>query len=439
MMSIESVMQRVLGGFTGRSKPGAEALAGLCRTLLSQRGEASGVALARDVAALWQGLTPAARAAFFELLDRDFAPDAQAVLAAASAYREAPDAERLRALQRAAEPPRQELFRRINMAPNGTATLVALRAELLERMRERPQLAAVDADLMHLFSSWFNRGFLSLVRIDWRTPAVMLEKLIAYEAVHEIKGWSDLRRRLAADRRCFAFVHPALPDEPLIFLEVALCRGMADTIAPLVDPSAPVADPAAADTAIFYSINNCHAGLKGVSFGNFLIKQVAAELAAEFPRLRTFATLSPIPGFRKWLEAEGPAELAREIEKDGWHTGSARRERLKGALSAACAVYLTRARRDGYPADPVARFHLGNGASLERLNWLADVSPKGLRQSAGMMANYLYRLAAVERNHELYANHRRVVASRAVEQLAASATASAARAPVNRSERTPAA
>ena len=262
-------------------------------------------------------------------------------------------------------------------------------------------------------SSWFNRGFLTLQRIDWRTSALVLEKLARYEAVHAFSGWRDLHRRLQADRRCFAFFHPALPDEPLIFIEVALTRGISDKVQPLLDQSSPVGDPLEADTAIFYSITNCQEGLRGIHFGNLLIKQVVQQLGQEFPRLRNFATLSPVPGFRAWLstiskealEAEGGRAITdtlRRIEEKDWHKNAQVAHRVQNTLVPLCAYYLIHARHDGDALDPVARFHLGNGASLERINWLADTSRRGLQQSAGLMVNYLYRLEDVEENHEIY-------------------------------------
>jgi malonyl-CoA decarboxylase len=297
-------------------------------------------------------------------------------------------------------------------------------------MGERPQLEPVEHDLAHLLRSWFNRGFITLQRIDWHTPAHILEKLIQYEAVHEINGWDDLRRRLAADRRCFAFFHPALPDEPLIFVEVALVRGLASTVQPLLDPASVMGDAERADTAIFYSISDCQPGLRGISFGNFLIKQVAAELQGELGKVKTFATLSPVPGMRAWLDRSladvtllpGGMKLAAWLEKT--RSAAARRagsvpEELRELLTSLCAHYLTRVQRsDGRPDDPVARFHLRNGARLERVNWSADTSARGLAGYAGIMVNYLYELDEVERNHEAYVNEGRISASRRVEALA---------------------
>ncbi|MBI2317499.1 MAG: malonyl-CoA decarboxylase [Betaproteobacteria bacterium] len=325
-------------------------------------------------------------------------------------------------LQNAVEPPRRELFRRLNMAPGGTAALVDMRRRLLLELASKPAWAGIEADLYHLLSSWFNRGFLVLERIDWRTSALVLEKLIAYEAVHEIQGWRDLRRRLEADRRCFAFFHPALPEEPIIFIEVALTQGLSQRVQPLIDADSPLADPARADCAIFYSITNCQDGLRGISFGNFLIKQVAEDLGREFPRIKTFATLSPLPGFSAWLaaakkeiaetpEGESLAKQLELLEEPGWHEQPGAAAKLAKPLTYLGAWYLLWAKRAREPLDPVARFHLGNGASIERINWLADTSASGMARSGGMMVNYLYRLEDVERNHEAYVNHGEVVAS----------------------------
>ncbi len=395
----------------------------LCQALLSERGEASGAAVAREALAAYRLLAGPALTAFFDVLASEFSPDPQAVEKAAEAYRLDPSQERLVRLQQAAEAPRQELFRRLNLAPGGTAALVEMRKRLLHDIKAQPHWAGINADLNHLLASWFNRGFLTLERIDWRTPALVLEKLMQYEAVHEIQGWRDLRRRLESDRRCFAFFHPALPDEPIIFIEVALTRGMSDQVQPLLDPESPVVDPAHADAAIFYSITNCQEGLRGISFGNFLIKQVAEDLGREFPKLKTFATLSPIPGFRKWLADvaaadAGLTEFAAELGQAEWPERATPASRLRTELMRLCAYYLQQAKLNDEPADSVARFHLGNGARMERLNWLADSSKVGLSRSAGMMVNYLYRLKDVEHNHELYANKKAVVASPGLSLLA---------------------
>jgi malonyl-CoA decarboxylase len=399
-----------------------EAIA-LCHALLSERGEVSGAALARDALAAYDALPANAFQPYISLLAKDFSPAPISIAAAAAAYAIDPSPHNLVALQRAVESPRQKLFRRLNVAPGATAALVDMRRRLLRELKANPDWVGVDADLEHLFGSWFNRGFLRLERIDWRTPALILEKLIEYEAVHEIAGWKDLHRRLASDRRCFAFFHPALPEEPLIFIEVALTERISTTVAPLLDPDSPEVDPARADCAMFYSITNCQDGLRGISFGNLLIKQVVHELGREFPRLKTFATLSPVPGFRAWLAsiARGHAvsvpDLARLDERD-WFENPAVAERLRPPLMGLCAHYLTAVKKDDEPLDAVARFHLGNGARMEKLNWLADTSKPGMQRSAGIMVNYLYRLADVEKNHEAFVREHDVAASHELKKLA---------------------
>src|SRR5687768_14985977 len=307
MSNVRGFLDKIVGSVTAgiarsQSERRADRLATALQTLISERGEASGAQLARRAVALYRGLAGPGRLHFFGRLARDFSPDRDAGLAAATSYHADPSPANLAVLQRVAEPPRQEVFRRMNMAPGGTAMLLDLRRELLAQMKERPELSSVDQDLSHLLSSWFNRGFLELRRIDWGTPAVILEKLITYEAVHEIRGFPDLKRRLERDRRCFAFFHPALPDEPLIFVEVAFVNELPSEVAPILAMDAAVGDPRKARCAVFYSITSCQAGLKGISFGNFLIKQVAADLHSELPNLKVFATLSPIPGLRSWAK-----------------------------------------------------------------------------------------------------------------------------------------
>src|ERR1700681_1169076 len=287
-----------------RERPGetSESLAELCEELLSNRGEASGVALAREILADYADLTIGPRIAFFETLATSFGVDRNRIEAAMEAWRTMPSDAPAAEIHEAAEPRRQELLRRLNLAPQGTKALVEMRGQLLEVLARRDDLAAVDADFAHLFSSWFNRGFLVLRRIDWSTPAVVLEKIIRYEAVHQIRDWVDLRARIdSPDRRCYAFFHPALVDEPLIFVEIALTRDIPAAIAPILDLKREPLDPERATTAVFYSISNCQRGLAGVSFGSFLIKQVVAEVCREMPRLATFVTLSPAPNFAGWL------------------------------------------------------------------------------------------------------------------------------------------
>jgi malonyl-CoA decarboxylase len=396
-----------------------------CRQLLTERGEASGVSLAQETLALYAELSKEEQGAFFQALKTDLAPDPVKVLAAATAYANSPDSEHLAALTHQAEPPRQELLRRLNRAPGGTRVIVGMRERLLDLLPKDRELRQVDDDFHHLLQSWFNPGFLRIARVDWHTPATLLEQLIRHEAVHEIRGWNDLRRRLQDDRRCFAFFHPALPDEPLIFVEVALLADMPSAIEPLIDIYSTPTSPRDFHVAAFYSISNCQPGLRGISMGNFLIKQVAGLLAAEFPRVKSFCTLSPIPGFRDWLrrsittQDEGRAipEVVREsldavkrtmgplLDRNVTDLRAAERPREKSAndLLRLCAAYLLGiGEPDGITHDPVARFHLNNGARLDRLNVGGDLSDKGLRQSLGLMVNYVYDIKTIERNHEQF-------------------------------------
>ena len=372
----------------GRRRP---AIGDLCRDLLSTKGEASGAALARELVEAYRAMGAQDRLGFFTMLADEYGADRGRIMAAVEAYQSLPTPAAVHALRRACEAPRHELFRRMNVAPGGTRAIVDLRTQLLHQLPDHPELAPLDTDLHDLLGGWFNPGFLTFSPIDWNSPASLLEKFLRYEKVHRMRALEDLKRRLAADRRCFAFFHPALPDEPLIFVEVALVGGMADRIQPLIDPEAPIGDATAADTAIFYSINNCLEGLRGVTLGNFLIKLVAAELARELPELKTFATLSPIPGFAAWLrEALGRpqgtplAGLDRQqlaaLDAADWPEDPEIAERLRLPLSRLCAQYLAREKRGGRPRDAVARFHLGNGARLERINWLGDPSAKGLSE-----------------------------------------------------------
>ena len=433
-MPERSILRRMLGLQARPPAPkqaarDAQRVIHLCRALMSERGEVTGARLAAETLDAYKSLDDISLPSFFDLLASVHSPDPYAISGAADAYRESPTPANLLKVQQVVESPRQELFRRLNMAPGGTAVLVEMRRRLLHDLRDIPQWIGIDADLAHLFRSWFNRGFLLLERIDWRTSAKILEKLIQYEAVHEIQGWQDLRRRTQADRRCYAFFHPALPDEPLIFIEVALTKGMSEHVQPLLDPSAPVFDARDADTAIFYSITNCQEGLRGISFGNLLIKQVAEDLGREFPRLKTFATLSPIPGFRAWLSAQAGikdhdprraqlASLLAMLDLPDWVEDKVVCAGLQRELSGLCAHYMLHAKSRAEPLDSVARFHLGNGARLERLNWLGDTSATGLRRSAGLMVNYVYDLDDLERNHEAYAKNHLIIAARRFELMA---------------------
>jgi malonyl-CoA decarboxylase len=417
-------------GRRGEASARSESLIELCEHLLSGRGEASGVALARDILARYDELTIGPRIAFFEALAQRFGTQPDRMEQAIVAWRENPSDDTARQVHAASEPRRQELFRRLNLAPGGTRSLVRMREQLMDALENRSDLEPVDDDFVHLFTSWFNRGFLVLRHIDWSTPAIVLEKIIRYEAVHEIRDWDDLRRRIdPPDRRCYAFFHPALIDEPLIFVEVALTREMPDAIAPILATGRETVEPEKARTATFYSISNCQRGLAGVSFGNFLIKQVVEEICRELPKLTTLVTLSPVPNFVTWLKRERAQENSSALteadkaalsalDEPGWWVDPEKTEDLKEPLMRAAAWYYLRARTPrGMPVDSVARFHLGNGARLERINWLADVSEKGIAQSYGLMVNYLYDLDDIEKNHEAFAEQRTVVASNTVQRL----------------------
>ena len=414
------------GNGTGRS----ENLIELCEHLLSGRGEASGVALAREILGNYTELKTGPRIAFFEALAQRFGSDPVRMEAAIAAWRENPNDDTAAEVHAASEPRRQELFRRLNLAPGGTIALVRMREQLMDVLAHRDaDLGGVNDDFVHLFSSWFNRGFLVMRRIDWSTPAIVLEKIIRYEAVHEIRGWDDLRRRIdPPDRRCFAFFHPALVDDPLIFVEVAITRDIPGAIAPILATERETTEIDKARTAVFYSISNCQRGLSGVSFGSFLIKQVAEEISREIPRLSTFVTLSPVTGFAAWLRGERAQENSAALtetdktalgalDEDGWWTDAKAADRLRDPVMRAAAWYYLRVCSPrGLPLDPVARFHLGNGARLERINWLADASEKAMAQSHGLMVNYQYDLDDIEKNHEAFAEGRTVVASNSVQR-----------------------
>jgi malonyl-CoA decarboxylase len=409
----------------------------LCHKLLSERGEASQTALAQEIINAYEGMSAEKRLEFYRMLSREFQPDQPAVLGAAAEYQKAPGSASLAALAAAVESPRQELFRRINTASRGTETLVAMRGDLLEVLAKQPELASLDADMRHLFRSWFNRGFLRLEPVTWKTSARVLEKLIHYESVHEINGWPDLRRRLEADRRCYAFFHPALADEPVIFVEVALTKGLPGELDPLLDVSAPLLLADQANTAVFYSINNCLRGLRGVPFGNFLIKQVVNDLSAEFPGLECYATLSPLPQFSRAIhDVENAAGFTRDRQRRLLADSAAKlaaaagrkdpvdallhllkdpvrhRQVLTEPLRLLALAYLTQARLNGKLYDPVAAFHLSNGARLERINPFGNLRPYGLKDSYGVTASYRYLPDDLEENHEGFVRQGEIQVSR---------------------------
>ncbi len=403
--------------------------AGLMRLagdLLKRRGEATGVALAEAVLLRYAQLPDEGRCDFLQHIATDYGADRDRLERAIEDYRANPDEMAALTLHEAAEPRRQELIRRLNQAPGGTAALVHMREDIFRHERAIPELKALDADFRHLFSSWFNRGFLVLRPIDWNTPANILEKIIRYEAVHAIQNWDDLRGRIEPqDRRCFAFFHPRLADEPLIFVEVALTQEIPDAIAPLLSPHRKTIKASEATTAVFYSISNCQKGLRGISFGSFLIKQVVEELRRELPRLSTFVTLSPVPDFTRWLAQERkaatsllPPDLLDGLgELDSGAKPAEWTDVLRKNLLRAAALYFTQAKAGGnLPRDSVARFHLGNGARLERINWLGDLSDKGLTQGHGLMVNYLYQLDDIEENHEAFADRGEIIISGEVRQ-----------------------
>lgn len=423
---ISDMFRRLAGsglGVLGRGRESEDPV-DLCRSLLDTRSEVSGLVLARHILDRLERATPEQRRAAFGRIAAEFGPDETRLQHALATYVPG-DVAAARRLHFAAEPRSQELIRAFNRVPGATARLVRLRAELLRDARTDTALASLDHDFRHLFASWFTRGFLELRRIDWRTPANVLENIITYEAVHEIRGWDDLRQRVGdPDRRLFAFFHPAMPDDPLIFVEIALTRDIPGAIGPILDPGRERIPPEKARVAVFYSISNCHAGLRGISFGNFLIKQVVEELRRDIEGLATFVTLSPVPGLRCWAEDEMQADhgvLPRRLRKvlsdlDGDTPPD------PGALRELTALYLTRARRaSGGALDPVAHFHLGNGAILAHAHAEADPSPRGMANSWGAMVNYLYDDSRIETNHQAYANSADIAQSSEIRTLAARA------------------
>ncbi len=419
------------------------------RDCLSGRGgEVTARARAANLGRAYMGLNPEGRRRFLSLLATRFDTDHTAVdaaiakVSAAKTPKERNNAEAL--LRDSLTPPRTRLLRQFNGLQGGVKFLVDLRAELLGWAKDDAQLADLQEDLRRLLASWFDVGFLELRQITWEAPAALLEKLIAYEAVHEIRDWTDLKNRLDSDRSCFAFFHPRMPQEPLIFVEVALVNGIADNVQHLLDESQEQLPPENADTAIFYSISNAQRGLGGIGFGDFLIKQVASDLSSQYKNLKTFATLSPVPGFARWFEREreelGEAILLADERKaleealDGastiedllkglmangdWAKDPALEAALKPALTRLAATYLYTAKRGSTRAmDPVAHFHLSNGARMERLNWLADTSSRGMRQAAGMMINYVYKLDEIDANHEAYKGEGAIAVSTSIRNL----------------------
>jgi len=411
--------------YNGNNVPTSEYLGNLCNALLGLKGEASSIALAEEILAVYAQFSAEDKLEFFQFLETDLAANADQVKLAINQYQENPNQQSIQTLHEASESRRMELFRALNMASQGTESLIAMREDIFEVLRENPGLQSLDNDLLHLFRSWFNRGFLEIKRIDWETPAVVLEKLIEYESVHEIAGWDDLRRRLEEDRRCFGFFHPVMPYEPLIFVEVALTNEISTNVEELLKEDVKHDEDATYSTAIFYSINNCLNGLRGVSFGNLLIKQVVEKLEREISGIKKYSTLSPLPRFSHWLK-ENYNDLDF-LESDQKHHVKALLdhptiqiiddEQLKSIMLGICAHYLVQVKSHDKPHCPVARFHLGNGATLGKINWQADTSENGLRQSAGIMVNYIYDKSKLAKNHEAYEQSNIVNCSSEVKQL----------------------
>ena len=391
--------------------------------LEARGGEVAARARAAALGKQYLELDEAGREQFFRLL-ATFDVDEAVLEVSLAAIRDAPDDEArfksARQLREALQAPWVKLLTQFNSIPGGVKFLVDMRADLLRMLDRDPVFPRIDADLRDIFTTWFDIGFLELKEITWDAPAAFLEKLARYEAVHEVRNWLDLKYRLQGNRRCFAFLHPAMPDEPLIFVEVALTDELSADVATLLDRNARPLE-GNPSVAIFYSISNCQKGLRGVSFGNALIKRVADRLAAQYRSLRAFATLSPIPGFMNWLKdrlVEDPEGIASALARRGWHREADAAEALRVPLMRLCAHYLVREKRDGkFARDPVAHFHLSNGARLERINWLGDLSPKALRESAGMMVNYLYSLEHIDENHEAYMTEGKIATGPSVRDL----------------------
>ncbi len=406
--------QRLAAAVRSGFAPAGDAPGEIERLLAESRaprgGERSARERAQRIAALYRGAEPEARAAILGHIARAFMPERAALDAAVAAMRAAAD-EVARGhaearLRIALDAPRAKFFAQFNLLAEGVKFLVDLRADLLAFLEHEPALDVLRVELDGLLERWFDPGFLELTRITWQSPALVLEKLIAYEAVHRIESWDDLKNRLDRDRRCYAFFHPRMPNEPLIFVEIALAKGLPASVQELLDPQAPIGEVRAADTAVFYSISNAQKGLRGISLGNLLLKRVIADLQKDLPWLKTFATFSPIPGFRRWLARAEPALAQAEPG-----------EQTREPLLKACARYLVQEKSDGLPLDPVAQFHLHNGASIDRIFWAADASERGQAQSYGMMVSYRYELADVDRNHEAFLESGQVAAARRVLRL----------------------
>ena len=401
---LSSLFERKLG-LVGRVEDDNKPIDELCQALLSSRGDVSGMSLAQLILDRYAALDDEGKLAWFLILANDMDLSVEAAIAAIEVYHIAPSNETYEVMIGSAEPTRLQLIRRLNQTHDATTKLVQMRKDLIDFLPAHPQLGRLNIDFKHLFASWFNRGFLVLRPISWSSPAHILEKIITYESVHEIENWDDLRLRLQPeDRRCFAFFHPAMPDEPLIFVEVALTKGTPNSIQKILLGSREVLNSEKADTAAFYSISNCQAGLVGISFGNSLIKTVVQHLLRELPQIQTFVTLSPIPGLVKWLKERSLFDANADVESQ---------------RQLAAHYLLNEKSHSGQPRDPVARFHLNNGALVAAINADADISKNGLAQSCGVMVNYKYDLNRISEHHEAFANQQTVVSEKLVKALAA--------------------
>ena len=414
---------------TGIRGTALQKLLKLSNDLVSHKGAASGMALAREVFILYKSLDHLERLIFFKHLQRDFGPDIKTIKKISKDFIENPGEKTAEKLRESSISKRIKLFNRMNMAPNGTESIVHLREDLMSLLKNHPDLKPIDQDLKSLLKTWFNPGFLILKKIDWDTEAAILEKIILYDTVHNIDNWNDLKQRLVENRRCFAFFHPALEDEPLIFVEVALTRGIAPSMSSIFKLTEPPT-PTKMNTAIFYSINNCQSGLRGIPLGNFLIKRVVAEIEIEIPSIKKFSSLSPVPGFSKWLikqtnlkEANIPEidkMMLMMLNKENWHQDPRAVSKLKRPLIKACAHYLKNVKKRNRPENAVARFHFGNGAELFRINWMGNTTKQGLNDSFGIMVNYRYDPRQIESNHEKYTRNGELALSKSIRSLLSS-------------------
>ncbi len=419
--SIADVGKKIFKKKESIKKNDVESIVSLCDDLISNKGAAFGITVARDITELYQTLSEEKKLLFFKKINEKYKPSFTKVNQAIDIYKSSQNEKTLSDLFKVSEGSRRELFRRMNMAPNGTAIIVSLREDLIKVLKNNSDLTPLDNDLRHLFRAWFNPGFLKLEKITWDTKAAVLEKIIEYERVHQIKDMNELKRRLGEDRRFFSYFHPALEDEPIIFVEVALTKGLGKSIQELLKPTA--AGNKKNDTATFYSISNCQDGLSRVTLGNFLIKRVVYEIQEELPHIKNFGTLSPIPGFRDWfsyLEEKRLKNILQDtvgkdisfLKSKNLKIGDKRIIENSKAIKKLVAHYIVNEKNTkGLPINEVSRFHLGNGAIVEDIVINANISEVGFQRSFGIMANYLYELKNIEENHENYMNTKKIITS----------------------------